>query len=72
MIIKTNFDMYLSEEDIKEAIVHYILSKNPDIDGITHSDIKLTIKEKIFSLSPSLKEFDISANIKVTSDKVVN
>ena len=48
MIIKTKFDMYLSEEDIKEAIVHYILSKNPAIDKITQDNIKLTIKENIF------------------------
>lgn len=66
MIIKTNFDMYLSEEDIKKAIVHYILSKNPAIDKITQDDIKLKIKENL------LKQFDISANIKFTSDVVVN
>lgn len=66
MIIKTNFDMYLSEEDIKEAIVHYIVSKNPAIDKITQDDIKLKIKENL------LKQFDISANIKFTSNVVVN
>lgn len=71
MIIKTKFDMYLSEEDIKKAIVHYILSKNPAIDEITQDDIKLTIKENTFSLD-FVKRFDISASIKFTSDEVVN
>ena len=64
--------MYLSEEDIKEAIVHYILSKNPAIDKIKQDNIKLTIKENIFSLSPSSKQFDISASIKFATDVVVN